>query len=100
MPTPTDGATGRVHRKLVVLLEAEGFNGIEILAAKGHWRSSPYADVHRWEGFACRAGDWVRTNIYSWDTMTECVKRGIQVSGRDKGCSGNGYEISAKEIST
>ena len=91
-------SVGRVQRKLVALLQAEGFSSIEISVPQGHWRSSPYADVHRWEGSAVRAGDGVRTNVYSWETMTVCVKNGIQVSARNKGCSGNGYEVSARDV--
>lgn len=84
---------GRVREKLHSLLEAEGFSAIEIAPAMGHYRSSPYSDVHRWDGSAIKAGDHVRTSVYSWDTMTDCAKYGIEVSGRDKGSSGNGYEI-------
>lgn len=90
-------STGRVHRKLVALLEAEGFHGIEIRAQVGHWRSSPYADVHRWEGFATRAGDSVCTSVYSWDTMTNCVRYGIDVSKRNAGSSGDGYEVYSRK---
>lgn len=85
---------GRTHQRLLVLLEAEGFTGIRVEPMKGHWRSSPYADVHRWEGAAVRDG--LRVGVYSWETMTDCVRNGIVVSARDKGCSGNGYEVSAK----
>lgn len=84
---------GRVREKLLSLLEAEGFSAIEIAPAMGHYRSSPYADVHRWDGSAIKAGDHVLSTVYSWDTMTACVKYGIEVSERDKGSSGIGYEI-------
>lgn len=87
---------GRVHKRLLGLLSEAGFCAIEITAARGHWRSSPYADVHRWEGSAVRSGEHVRRSIYSWDTMTDCVKNGIEVSVVNGGCSGNGYEISSR----
>jgi len=89
---------GRVHQRLLTLLEAEGFSAIEIQPARGHWRSSPYADVVRWEGYARLLRDCPRAlPIYSWETMTECVRRGIQVSERDKGTAGMGYEIWPRE---
>jgi len=89
-------SVGRVQRRLIALLEAEGFSDVQVSAAQGHYRTSPYADVHRWEGFAVRAGDGVHTSVYSWETMSDCVRDGIQVSARDKGSSGNGYEVSAR----
>ena len=86
-------ALGRTRRKLVALLEAEGFSDIQVAAVQGHYRTSPYADTLRWEGFARRAADGIRMHIYSWETMTKCVRQGIKVSERDKGTAGSGYEI-------
>lgn len=45
-----------------------GWEFASFFPATGHWRTSPYADVYRWE---------VNTPGYSlgcWDTMTEAVK--------------------------
>jgi len=84
----------RTSARLALLLEAEGFLGVELYPAKGHYRTSKYADVHRWEGYATR--DTLSVSLYSWDTMTVCVKRGVVVSKRDRGSSGFGYEVSAK----
>lgn len=80
--------------RLALLLEAEGFLGAVLHPATGHYRTSKYADVHRWEGFATRGT--ISVSLYSWDTMTTCAKRGIVVSERDQGSSGFGYEVSAK----
>lgn len=84
----------KTSARLALLLEAEGFSGAELHPAKGHYRTSKYADVHRWEGFATHGT--ISVSLYSWDTMTACVKRGIVVSERDQGSSGFGYEVSAK----
>lgn len=87
---------GRIARKVMSLLEAEGFRDIQIQAATGYYRTSTYDDTYRWEGYATRSGDGVRLAIGSWDTMTACAKYGIVVGERGKGDSGQGYEISCK----
>ncbi len=86
----------RTSDRLIALLEREGFRDVEIYAAKGHYRSSPYADVVRWEGYAKHGESGCAWNIYSWDTMTECVKRGVTVSEKDRGTCGIGFEVFAK----
>ncbi len=88
---------GRIHRKLIKLLQAEGFSSIEIYPQYGHWRSSPYADVVRWEGTAVRGDETISRRVYSWDTMTACVRYGIEVSACGKGSCGSGWEISRRE---
>ncbi|MFI5298204.1 MAG: hypothetical protein ACHREM_08915 [Polyangiales bacterium] len=71
---------GRIHRRLVALLNAEGFGDVRILAAQGHYRSDSRADAYRWEGTALRDG--VTVELTSWETMTKCVHAGI-VATRD-----------------
>jgi len=67
---------GRTRRKVRALLEAQGFIVEALIPAAGHYRSSPYADVYRWEGFGTKDGQQV--SFCSWDTMTACA-RGITV---------------------
>ena len=87
---------GRVHDKLIHRLFVAGFRDVRVTAAKGHWRTSGAADVHRWDGTAIHAtDDGIRHRVYSWDTMTDCAYNSIEVSEKDKGSSGFGYEISA-----
>lgn len=65
---------GRMKWKLATMLRAEGFDvrPEDIVDAKGHWRTSPYADVYRWEATAKINGHIC--SIDSWDTMTDCIK--------------------------
>lgn len=67
---------GRTRRKVRALLEAQGFIVETLTPAEGHYRTSPYADVYRWEGSGRRDGHSV--TFYSWDTMSACA-RGIKV---------------------
>ena len=76
------GIPGRIQCRLVELLEAEGFIDVKLSPAEGYWRSSPFADTYRWEG-RCREGVLLRC-IYSWDTMTQCVKMGIRIERDEK----------------
>jgi len=71
--------------KLVELLEQCGFSDVSIHPARGHYRTSKYADVYRWEGFAKKNGADV--TICSWETMTECVQHGIIIGAGDGGSS-------------
>lgn len=53
------------------------FNPEEIYPATGWYRTSQYADCHRWQAYY----GFVKGNnmgcVGSWDTMTDCVKYGI-----------------------
>lgn len=74
-------SAGKVRTKLAKLLtEALGFpvKADDIVAATGHWRTSKYADVLRWEGFVTNANG-SRRSIGSWNTMTECVRNGVEI---------------------
>lgn len=73
---------------------AEGFvvKEEEIYPAKGHYRSSPYADCFRWEAFGHAVGGGPTVYFTSWTTMTLCVKRGIVLT-KDNPTS---FDVSAK----
>lgn len=51
----------------------------DLQPARGHWRTSPYADVYRWEAYIHLEDVPHTVHLVSWDTMTECVKRGVEV---------------------
>lgn len=74
--------SGSTTRKLIRLLEAQLPNcvpgSVQIYLATGAWRS---LDVMRWHGyFRCRmGGSEVTFDVGSWDTVTECLKKGAQI---------------------
>lgn len=72
------GLPGRIQKKLIMLLKAEGFSSVRLMPAQGRWRSDPHFDVYRWEGNAVDA-DGNATMFYSWETMTKCVRLGIKL---------------------
>lgn len=78
------GEPGRVARKLVELIEAQGFKNVHVTAVQGYWRTDTRADVYRWEGTgetsdATRLPVGFAVRFASWCTMTECVRHGIVV---------------------
>lgn len=92
---------GAKRRKLAELLKAEGYEMDMILPAQGVYRSSPFHDCYRWEGWGKRPG--VNINIYfsSWDTITACVRNGIEIAPDTQWLHGglhhSGFTVSAKE---
>lgn len=69
--------------KLIDLLAEEGFSNVRMFPAMGAHRRH---DVHRWEAIADRGGKpW---NLYSWNTITECARNGIQVHPDEDGVYG------------
>lgn len=65
---------GRAREKCIAMLEALGIDVSTCSPAKGHWRSSPYADVYRWEFTGRYQGVSVCGGC--WETMTVCAKAG------------------------
>lgn len=58
------------------------FDAKHLRPATGHWRTSVYADVYRWEGsgeMLQSDGSWITISVDSWDTMTDCVHHGCTV---------------------
>lgn len=73
------------REKLQDLIEAElrtlGHKDVkhcDLKPATGHWRSSPYADVFRFEG-TVKIDGRLHT-VVSWDTMTDLCKSGVAIS--------------------
>ena len=77
---------GRIQRKLIRLLEAEGFAQVKLIAAQGRYRSDIREDCYRWTGSA-QAGTYaplasvpkLGVSFSSWYTMTACCKAGIVI---------------------
>lgn len=71
------------------LTEALGFEVLadDLQAASGHWRTSNFADVFRWES--------PRHSIASWSTMTDCLRHGFDVTHAPT-CAGTRYQIDAR----
>lgn len=91
---------GKILERLRRSIEDQGFSNVELRPATGHWRTSVMADVHRWDGFGTSGGlhgvpAGSRVTFSSWDTMTACVRRGIEIS-RD-GASWQ-FDVSAKDV--
>lgn len=68
----------KVERLVLEALNALGVHAlyVNLYPAVGHWRSSPYADVYRFEGSAYIDRDMSHT-VDSWNTMTDCARYGI-----------------------
>jgi hypothetical protein len=95
--------TGRTAQRLTKLLEAEGFYDVRLAAAAGVYRSSPYHDTYRWEGYAKAKGrpglpDGMDVVLSSWVTMTECVRQGIKVTHNHRDIPST-FEVWANERS-
>lgn len=104
---------GRVRWRLAELLRSKGLviDAYDLRPALGAYRSSPYHDVHRWDAW-CLAGTVSvehlnnhsmrsyqpdeQIHLTSWDTMTDCIKNGFELSI----LSGDGptqVDVSAKD---
>lgn len=77
---------GSTTIKLCELLAAEltkqghqvRMNPDAISGVTGYWRK---ADCYRWEGYfeIFQFDKWQKISIGCWDTMTECVRKGVEV---------------------
>ncbi len=65
---------GKAREKCIAMLEEIGIVVRSCSPALGHWRSSPYADVYRWEFTGELNGVTVCGGC--WETMTKCAKLG------------------------
>lgn len=66
----------RIRKQIVAILARDGWVATteKLHPAAGYWRTSPYADVYRWEGYAVRPESRLDTPIFCWQTMTEFVR--------------------------
>ncbi len=73
----------RLVDRLLDAFTAQGLHAAiaddDLQPAQGHWRTSPYADVYRWEGYIHIDDRYGAQHLVCWDTMTECAKRGVTV---------------------
>lgn len=93
-----------MRERLARLLCAEGFEVYpeDLRPAQGRERSDWRLDIQRWNGhgrvtdgrYGLAPGFGVQFD--SWDTMTDCVRRGI-VLDRDSRSSAGVFDVSAKE---
>src|SRR5258708_4995890 len=65
---------GKAREKCITMLEEIGISVRSCTPAYGHWRTSPYADVYRWEF----TGEYKGVTICGgcWETMSACAKAG------------------------
>ena len=73
------GVPGRLKHAVADLLS--DYLGVyvdpsSIQAAQGHYRTSPYADVYRWELHAPIKGSATTRWLACWETMTQFVRDG------------------------
>lgn len=73
---------GRLRWALAALLEKElgiTISPYDLYPAQGWWRSSSDSMQARWDGYGTRVdnGIEVKVHVFSWDTMTKCVRWGI-----------------------
>jgi len=93
---------GRVRERLADLLRSEGFDvdGSELFWADGQ-NSHQTEDCYRWDAYIPGASrtdmqplpPGVKIYLHSWDSMTLCVRRGIEVA-KDQDSAWS-YEIHA-----
>jgi len=96
---------GRVRNRLVRLLEAQGFCDIDLRAAQGSWRTDVRLDVYRWEGTGrvTKRSDLpvgMFVTFASWDTMTSCVRRGVELDKGDSGLANDFLVGAASQLLT
>jgi hypothetical protein len=82
------------RQRLALLISREGFKSVVLRPAEGYWRTSPFADVYRWEGEGVAYGrkdlpEGFPCTFASWDTMSQCVKTGVELSPGDSGLGGD-----------
>ena len=70
---------GRLAQRLIAMLAEQGYLVTRLMPAEGHWCSSPYADVYRWEATVI-CPDGVNRPLGCWETITECVRSGFTVA--------------------
>lgn len=63
---------GKAKAKCIAMLKQLGIDADYCEPAKGHWRTSPYADVYRWEFSGTYKGIGIAGGC--WETMTKCAK--------------------------
>lgn len=72
---------GRLRKKLATMLREKGYpvQPEDFWIQEGGYRHRTW-DLASW-GVKCRV-DGVDVNLHSWDTMTSCVRWGIEIENR------------------
>jgi len=78
--------TGRTAMRLIRLLDVAGFRveSQELYPTRGYWLHR-HQDCYRWEAVAVRKDDGQTFRLYSWQTMTACVRAGVVTVDGDGG---------------
>ena len=74
---------GKARQKCIEMLEEIGIRVDMCYPAVGHWRTSIYADVYRWEFSGTLDGVTVCGGC--WETMTKCARVGKLEYCSDRG---------------
>lgn len=67
----------KTRDRLENMLVAKGLIVQNLCGVQGQWRKA-IMDVMRWDA-NCTQANGARVHIGSWDTMTECVRRGFKL---------------------
>lgn len=70
---------GRLREKLATMLQAKGYpvQPEDFWIQEGGYRHRTW-DLASW-GASCHRDDGVAVSLHSWDTMTSCVRWGIEI---------------------
>lgn len=94
MATTLNNKVGTIRTKLAAML-SEQMQNVEVPPEKLNSQIPKLAsivwDCCSWDGWGIDKATKMNVHIYSWNTMSDCVKRGIIVSKIDQA-----YEIMAK----
>ena len=94
---PNTGMTTR--EKLVYLLELEGFyvDFDDVWEQKGDYRTNRW-DLAYWGAYNVHTEQYIgKASLFSWDTMTNCVRYGIKVKKEIKNPSLWEWEVFANK---
>jgi hypothetical protein len=76
---------GKIALKVEALLDAEGFTVDSFWFQLGGYRTAMW-DLASWgaQGYWKDMPAGFKTSVHSWDTMTQCTKRGIRIDRSDR----------------
>ncbi len=90
---------GRCRERLKKMLLKLGFDVEFFALPQGWYRTNTRADVYRWEAWATHPVEGAnpgRVHLYSWSTMTDCLRHGIDTK-RDQRDGSATFEVTLRE---
>ncbi len=81
----------KISERILQEIERQGYTEVRLWQNRGY-NSHAHLDVSRWGANAKLPGG-LNASLYSWYTMTQCIKAGFTIEKDDLGL----YEISPKE---